>query len=174
MSFFPLFLSIGLILVVIGYALATEDLKQIKPIKYELPSVIAKQVPDPSMGPFRPLLDILSDWNPDNPNQPESFREHLQYFDFGNPAELEMALAYRDAEVPFKLYNVSEFNLAAAKWSDAYLKDVFTRTRSTHVESSKNNHFMFWVSFCVLFTTECIYIYIDCVISVICCRAENV
>lgn len=95
--------------------------------------------------PYRSLLDIVKDWNPDDVDVPSTFKESLQHFDFGNPEEVKMAERYRNAEVPFKLFNVSEFNHVSALWTDAYLLENLPKIQhATHVELSKNNHFMFW------------------------------
>lgn len=95
---------------------------------------------------YRSLLNIISDWNPDNPEPPMTqFRETLQHFNYSDPNELIMATKFRDAELPFKVFNVPEINSISEKWSDEYLGEQFKgRIQSHHVEKSKNNHFMFW------------------------------
>lgn len=106
-----------------------------------------KLIPDPPEDVglnYESLYDILARWNPDVAEVPADFQERLQHFDYGNPYEREMAEKYREQEVPFKVYNVTDFNEVSRKWSDAYLKDNLARTGRTHVEKSKNNHFMFW------------------------------
>lgn len=95
--------------------------------------------------PYRDLLSIVSDWNPDTPEVPANFQERLQYFDYGNPNERNIAEAYRNAEIPFKLFNISEFEDTAILWSDEYLTNNFKPNKVRfHVEKAKTNHFMFW------------------------------
>ena len=95
--------------------------------------------------PYQSLLDVVRKWNPDNVEIPSTFKETLQHFDFGNPYEVKLAEKYRNAEVPFKLFNVSDFNYVSTLWTDAYLlKNLPTIHHQTHVELSTNNHFMFW------------------------------
>ena len=95
--------------------------------------------------PFEPLLNVVENWNPDNPDEPVSFTERLQHFDYGNPVERAMAEKYRNAEVPFKLFNVSEFKDVSNLWTDEYLRrQLGANLRRTHVEKSKDNHFMYW------------------------------
>lgn len=56
-----------------------------------------------------------------------------------------MAEKYRDAELPFKVYNIPEIDKVTEKWTEKYLSGMFKRDRiSPHVEKSKDNHFMFW------------------------------
>ena len=95
--------------------------------------------------PYRTLLDVVEKWNPDNPDEPEDFVESLQHFDYGNPVERAMAEKYRNAELPFKLFNVSDMDEVANKWSNEYLHRQLSSYQSrSHVERSKDNHFMYW------------------------------
>ena len=99
---------------------------------------------DPSQYPkYQTLLDVVSNWNPDDPEVPVPFKETLQHFDYSNPKERAMAAVYRDSEVPFKLYNVPEFDEVVSKWTNEYLSRELARM-DTHVEKSVSNHFMFW------------------------------
>lgn len=111
-------------------------------------SVRPTLVPEPPIAenlPYKPLYNVVEDWNPDNPDEPASFRETLQHFDYGNPVERAMAERYRNAELPFKLFNVSEFTHVAHLWTDEYLhRQLATNLRRAHVEKSKDNHFMYW------------------------------
>mmetsp|Transcript_25690 Transcript_25690/g.42865 ORF Transcript_25690/g.42865 Transcript_25690/m.42865 type:complete len:384 (+) Transcript_25690:109-1260(+) len=94
--------------------------------------------------PFTSLYNIVDKWNPDHPEIPSDFKETLQHFDYGNIEERAMAEKFRNAELPFKLFNVTDFNDVANLWTDDYLSHQFSTKRSNHVEQSKNNHFMFW------------------------------
>lgn len=94
---------------------------------------------------YRSLLNIIKDWNPDNPDPPKVFFETLQHFDYSNATEREIAARFRDAEIPFKVYNVPEIDSVSNKWNDEYLLDVLAEGRGGgHVEESKTNHFMYW------------------------------
>jgi oxalate decarboxylase/phosphoglucose isomerase-like protein (cupin superfamily) len=106
-------------------------------------------VPEPPIAenfPYEPLLNIVDRWNPDNPDQPSDFVERLQHFDYGNLEERAMAEKYRNAELPFKLFNVSEFNDVSILWTDGYLHEqLVTNFRASYrTEKSKDNHFMYW------------------------------
>jgi hypothetical protein len=93
---------------------------------------------------YKSLLSNLQNWNPDNPNIPLSFHESLQHFNYSNPTERKMAEIYRNAEVPFKLYDIPELELVRAKWNYNYLSGVM-RFEWPRVEESKDNHFMFFM-----------------------------
>jgi hypothetical protein len=93
--------------------------------------------------PMRNLFEVVTEWNPHTADMPEVFHEGLQHFNYGNPYERKIAEDYRNAEVPFKLYNVSELDLTAGKWTNEYLLDA-THKGGYHVERSDNANFMWW------------------------------
>lgn len=101
--------------------------------------------PDGKHLPYRSLMSVVLDWNPDVPEIPNGFKEVLQHFDYGNPSERRMAELYRNAEIPFKLFNISEFEKTSILWDDEYLLKNFIPGKARfHVERSLSNHFMFW------------------------------
>lgn len=93
---------------------------------------------------YRPLLSLVTEWNPDNPDPPAIFNETLQHFNYSNPEERAMAEQYRNAEVPFKLYDIPEFNQISERWTDQYLSNQMKTHGTPHVEKSPTNHFMYW------------------------------
>lgn len=93
---------------------------------------------------YRSLLSIIEEWNPDDPNIPLVFQETLQHFNYSNPRERKMAEIYRDAEVPFKLYDIPELDEVRRKWTYPYLANAMKYSWA-RVEESKDNHFMFFV-----------------------------
>ena len=90
------------------------------------------------------LHDVVTSWNPDNPDPPSLFRETLAHFNYSNLAERAMAEQYRNAELPFKVYDVPDFDAVSRKWDDSFLSREFRKLGSVHVERSDNNHFMYW------------------------------
>ncbi len=92
------------------------------------------------------LFNILNKWNPDIPDEPIDFKETLQHFNYGDDNERLIAEKYRNAEIPFKLYNVSDFNEVSRLWSEEYLLKQLYSKLNYHIEKSKDNHFMFWKS----------------------------
>lgn len=100
---------------------------------------------DPSSYPrYLKLANVVKGWNPDLPDPPPVFRETLQHFNYSNPAERAMAVEYRNAELPFKVYNVPDFDRTGKLWTDEYLSAEFEKIGAVHVERSVNNHFMYW------------------------------
>lgn len=95
---------------------------------------------------YNPLLSRIEEWNPDNPDVPADFTETLMHFNFSNPQERNMAMAYRNAEVPFKVYDVPFVSAVMEKWTDDYLSRALREggKASRHVEKSESNHFMYW------------------------------
>ena len=67
------------------------------------------------------LLNTVTNWNPDEPVVPNNFKETLMHFNYSNPIERQMALEYREAELPFKVYNIPEFKHTQDLWTDEYL-----------------------------------------------------
>jgi hypothetical protein len=89
------------------------------------------------------LLNIVKNWNPDDPDPPTHFTETLQHFNYSCPKERSIARLFLEAEIPFKLYDVPEINNVVDKWTDEYLLEEM---KSVHprVEKSTTNHFMFF------------------------------
>ena len=102
--------------------------------------------PDSAVYPnYTNLLDVIKAWNPDNPDPPPLFKESLQHFNYSNAEEMTAAIKFRDAELPFKIFNVPEFDSVVEKWSDDYLISQFHNPiESRRVEKSRSNHFMYW------------------------------
>ena len=80
---------------------------------------------------------------PDNVSIPVPFRETLAVLNYSDPHERSLAEAYRNAEVPFKIYDVPDVEYARDAWTDVYLTEQFDRKGNQFkVEESENNHFM--------------------------------
>ena len=93
------------------------------------------------------LWEIVERWNPDNVSIPVPFRETLAVLNYSDPNERSLAEAYRNAEVPFKIYDVPDVEYARDAWTDVYLTEQFDRKGNQFkVEESTNNHFMYWRS----------------------------
>lgn len=92
-----------------------------------------------------PLVDVVRRWNPDNVTIPTPFKERLAVFNFSNAAERSLAEEYRNAELPFKIFDVPNIEEVRRKWTDPYLlEQMQKRTVQYKVEKSSNNHFMYW------------------------------
>lgn len=131
-------------------------------IEYRYPDVIDS----PPRGGLYPDLERLGDifkrWPQDElDSPPQPLVEKLQRFDFMNVDQREAALRFRDAELPFKLYNVPEIHDASHKWTDEYIASNFNSRQpggtgpvrkgdrraalaKGHCQQSKNNFFAFF------------------------------
>lgn len=89
------------------------------------------------------LLNVIQNWNPDNPDPPRVFKETLQHFNYSNEEERRIAEIFRNAELPFKLYDIPEVDGVTGLWTDEYLAERVGDVRPK-VEKSNNNHFMYW------------------------------
>jgi hypothetical protein len=95
-----------------------------------------KTYPDDSYPQYRSLLEVVEQWPPDDPNVPEHFHETLQMFNYSNLEERQMALSFRKAELPFKLYDIPEIEKVVNLWTDDYLKRQMKFDSSVTVEVS--------------------------------------
>jgi hypothetical protein len=100
------------------------------------------EAPDKSYPVYSNLMKLVSDWNPDNPEVPEVFTETLQHFNFSDPVQRSYAEQFRNAEMPFKLYDIPNVEEVRQKWTATYLKSVMRS--SLRVEKSRSNHFMYF------------------------------
>jgi len=97
-----------------------------------------------------PLRSLLSNWDQNalgvfSP-PPEPFVEELLTFDFQDEAEMEVALKFREAEVPFKVRNIPglrEEDIPSGAWTDEFLNAKFRQVddQVDHAESSVSNTF---------------------------------
>lgn len=107
--------------------------KYIYPNKlYELPSLGVY----PKLRTYKEIMEIWPQDNLDDP--PEVIREDLMHFDFNNPEDMEAALEFRNAKLPFKLINVPELLAANEKWTDEYLAHQFDGTDSVWGKQTSN------------------------------------
>ena len=135
---------------------------------YEYPKVLPQPPLDGTYPPLQPLQQLLSNW-PQNDDYDitngNTISETLLHFDYQNPRELEMARRYRDAELPFKLYNIPDVTAAAHKWQDddyigrmfgssnSASASIFGTTRTIQIptargtaQESRNHYFAFYVA----------------------------
>lgn len=95
--------------------------------RYEYPLKLME--PPSRLGDYpklMPLRDIMEIWPQDElDHPPETIHEELIHFDFTDPSDLEAALKFRAAKLPFKLVNVPEVVAAGERWTDEYLAKNF-------------------------------------------------
>jgi len=105
----------------------------------------------PDQGGY-PQLDTLGDImkrypQDDLDNPPQPFVEKLLHFNYSNPKERAAAVLFRDAELPFKVYDVPD--LPTQKWTDKYVSEQFDgflrfSSASGLAQESPNNFFAFF------------------------------
>jgi hypothetical protein len=91
-----------------------------------------------------PIMSLVRNWNPDDSVIPPRHYDSLCHFDFAT--EQHKAYNYRDADVPFVVYNVSDLDMTAARWSnpDYLVKLLGARVSYRSEVNAQNNHFMYW------------------------------
>jgi hypothetical protein len=116
------------------------------PAKYKYPPV---QLDLPAHGTypeFRKLGDMMKSWPQDEDNA-GIITESLIHFNYSDPVEREAARKFRDAELPFKLYDVPEITNAGALWTDEYLTKEFDQSGlyvAGSVQESLSNYILFF------------------------------
>ena len=130
-------------------------------LMYDIPDDLS------SYPPLETLGDIMKRWPQDDiDNPPIPFQEKLLHFDYMDPIQREAAEKFRDAKVPFKVYNVPDIISAGVKWSDdSYVATGFKHKKSSrgegvkalrgkrgnslgvqsHCQESRNNFFCFYI-----------------------------
>lgn len=106
--------------------------------KYTYPATLEKPPTDGSYPKLSSLEDLMQQWPQDQDyafaattadgttaTSTSTIHETLQHFNYSDPAQLQMAKLFRDAELPFKLYGVPDVEAAATKWTDEYVGTMF-------------------------------------------------
>lgn len=109
---------------------------------FERPELLMEP-PEDSYPVYASLLETVTKWNPDDPEPPTTFKETIQRFNYSDELERSYAEKFRNAELPFKMYDIPDILMVTRKWDDEYLKQKM-KYASAHVEESKSNHFMYW------------------------------
>lgn len=97
---------------------------------------------EPAYPPEVPIIDMVRNWNPDDISIPARHYNTLCRIDYQK--EYEKALRYRDAEMPFIVYNVPQFEKAVEKWNTPGYLERKLGDGKYHVTISKDNHFMYY------------------------------
>jgi len=100
--------------------------------KYSYPDLLQDVPSDGSYPPLKPLGEIMKHWPQDDVDHPpEVFQEELLHFDYMDLDQRDIAVKFRDYELPFKVYNVPELVTANLKWTDDYLTSHFDSFQKT-------------------------------------------
>ena len=107
----------------------------------------------PSNYPYEyPLMDILSNWNPNNTtfdsihHRPKIYAAICR-FDYTKPNHIQKALNYRNAEVPFVLRNDPSVLSVVQRWNTPnYLSNLLNQgvEKKYKNEYSETNHLMYF------------------------------
>jgi len=108
---------------------------------YDYPDLVPSPPPPEEYPPLERLGNLLERWPQDEmDNPPSPFVEQLLHFDYSNPAEMAVAVKFRDLELPFKVYNVPELDAANLKWTDSYIAKHMNRP--SQPRKDKPNHYL--------------------------------
>jgi hypothetical protein len=89
------------------------------------------------------MKQVLDNWNPDDNTVPAFHYNSLCYFDY--QTELDKAMAYRDAEVPFVVYNTPAVQEVVMRWNSMeYLNEKVGPAQKYTTATSQDNHFMYY------------------------------
>jgi hypothetical protein len=117
------------------------------PDLYVYPSSDIDKVPPAHKYPkLTPLKQLFGAWDQDIDYGGQTIHETLIHFDYSDPQQREMALKFREADIPFKLVNVPEVAAAGKLWSD---DDYLIRAHDDHnvrtlSEETINNFFLYF------------------------------
>jgi len=91
-------------------------------------------------------MDIINHWNPDDVTPPSdsSIYQGICVFHHDKPGDVEKALRYREAEVPFVMRDDPSVLRTVQRWNHPdYLREVLNN-EPHRAEFSHDNHFMYW------------------------------
>lgn len=90
------------------------------------------------------IIDVLSHWHPDDMNIPEKIYQGFCEIDWSSAEEREIALKYREAEMPFVVRNHATTWETAERWSDrTYLSRRLENKRARN-EHAMGNQMPYW------------------------------
>jgi Cupin-like domain len=91
------------------------------------------------------VLDVLSNWNPDNTTIPSKIYQGVCALDWNDDHQRRLAEKYREAELPFLLHNHPEIWRTAERWSHYdYLTKLLGDSTTYRNEHSWDNHMPYW------------------------------
>ena len=104
----------------------------------------------PNLRTMKELMEIWPQDELDSP--PNPIVEDLIHFDYNTKEDLEAAIKFRDAKLPFKLMNVPEVVAAGQKWTDEYVSKNFDGTSTSNPQADgkcqeSTGQFLFFLAF---------------------------
>lgn len=114
-----------------------------KEVSIENSVYLKKELQHPNMKP----IDTILLWNPDDINIPIIANDMVQYnvprFDFMNDQQNRASISYRDADLPFVLFNIPLLTDTSALWTNEFFRYKFGNTKRD-VEVSESNKFVYY------------------------------
>jgi len=109
--------------------------------RYE--SIVCPEIPPVNYPHQYPVRQVIENWNPDDTRIPPMHFDSLCHFDY--ETEYHKAERYREAELPFILYNYPEVDSSTERWNDLdWLREKLGKDKKYAAETSINNHFMYY------------------------------
>ena len=91
-----------------------------------------------------PIMDLIENWNPDDTNIPARHYDSLCHFDMSLESDRIKAENYREAEMPFIVFNHPEADAVVERWGDIEYLRKKIGNQAFRTETSTSNHFMYW------------------------------
>lgn len=114
------------------------------PQKYVYPPILSEPPATGGYPELKPLGDMMKVWDQDADYE-GVITETLQHFNYSDPDELAMAEHFRDAQLPFKVYNVPEISQATLRWTDEYVAHNFAEQKlNAYAQESPDHFFAFY------------------------------
>jgi hypothetical protein len=89
------------------------------------------------------VSEMVTNWNPDDTEIPSVHYDSLCHFDYQDRGDNAKAWAYRNAELPFVMYNVPDVDRVVKRWSNVDFLERKLGKQLYTTETSKDNHFMY-------------------------------
>ena len=97
---------------------------------YKYPNLMSSPPMDGGYPKLQPLGDLLRKWPQTQDIKPnQKIEEVLLHFNYSDPAERVMATRFREAHLPFKVYDIPDIDYVTKLWTDEYVHEQFDRNR---------------------------------------------
>ena len=93
---------------------------------YEYPRLQSSPPEEGGYPKMSTLSQLLRDWpQTEDISESHKIKEVLLHFNFSDPEERAMAERFRDARLPFKVYDIPEISYVSKLWTDDYVHKQF-------------------------------------------------
>mmetsp|Transcript_11789 Transcript_11789/g.32669 ORF Transcript_11789/g.32669 Transcript_11789/m.32669 type:complete len:711 (+) Transcript_11789:258-2390(+) len=98
------------------------------PNKYEYPPIMPEPPKRGGYPEVKTLGQLLQNWPQNQDNLADKIHEALMHFNYSDPEERAMAVRFREARLPFKVYDIPDIDAVTQKWTDDYVHRQFDTT----------------------------------------------